>query len=271
MRVDLNLLVKMANPHSNAEYKILLDSKGEPSLDDAESHQALEPLRVEKAKSRNPHNIWIFHLAMVTLYSTVFILIAWKNHANYYHGPGLIFCMSVQSWLQKRNWQDVEAPARDAVEYEKVTFDGSFIIESPFAGVRGPEMDQAWHDLLRSKWETGTDDVLNLISSRCKHTRLGRYAEEDRAWIYPICWWERLLCTTERVPWAALLGTYSFLRHPRVGIPTGSIRFATVHPLQLKSKNRGFLSLYLQLESKYHPIVWYCGLQICLAFLWVKS
>ena len=95
MRVDLNLLIKMAHPHSDAEYKILLNSKGEPSLEDAEPHQALESLRVKRVKSLNPHNILIFHFAMVTLYSTVFILIAWKHHAQYYHGPDLIFCTSV--------------------------------------------------------------------------------------------------------------------------------------------------------------------------------
>ena len=89
----------MANPHNDAEYKVLLDSKGEPSLDDAESHYALEHLQVKKAKSLNPYSIWIFHIAMVILYSTVLGLIAWKQYAQYYHGPGLISCTSIQSKL----------------------------------------------------------------------------------------------------------------------------------------------------------------------------
>ena len=100
MRVDLNLFAEMVNPRGNAEYKNLLDIKGEPSLEGAESHQALEPLRAKKAKSFNHRHIWIFHLAMVTLYSTVFILLAWMRHAQHFHGPGLIFCMSGQSRLQ---------------------------------------------------------------------------------------------------------------------------------------------------------------------------
>ena len=102
MRVDLKRLVKMVNPHGSAEYKNLLDMKGEPSLEGGESHQALEPLRA-KSKSFNPRNIWIFHLAMVTLYSTLFILIVWIRHAQHFHGPGLIFSMSRQSRLQYRS------------------------------------------------------------------------------------------------------------------------------------------------------------------------
>ena len=43
------------------------------------------------------------------------------------------------------------APARDAVHYETVTFDGYFVIESPFTGEPRPELDDAWHNLLRSK------------------------------------------------------------------------------------------------------------------------
>ena len=42
------------------------------------------------------------------------------------------------------------APARDAVDFERVRFDGSFIIESPFTGAPRPEQDSAWHDLLQS-------------------------------------------------------------------------------------------------------------------------
>ena len=96
MKVDLKLVAKMVNPHGNAEYKNLLDMKGEPSLEGGESHQALEPPRA-KARSFSPRRIWFFHLAMVTLYSTVFILISWTRYAQHFHGPGLIFSMSRQS------------------------------------------------------------------------------------------------------------------------------------------------------------------------------
>ena len=103
MRIDLNLLAKMVRPHGNVEYKNLLDIKGEPSLEGAESHQTSEPLRAAQAKSFNPRNVWIFHLAMVTLYSTIFILITWMRLTQHFHGPGLIFCMSGLPRLQKRS------------------------------------------------------------------------------------------------------------------------------------------------------------------------
>ena len=144
------VLTKMTYPHGSGEYKDLLDSNGDPSLENAECHQEFKPLSVKKVKSFVLHNPWIFHLAMVILYSTLFILIAWKDHAQHFHGPGLIFCMCGQSRSQNRISQVVAAPARDAVEYEKVTFNGSFIIDSPFTGVRRPEQDEVWHDLLQS-------------------------------------------------------------------------------------------------------------------------
>ena len=102
MRVDLNMFAKMGNPHGKTEYNNLLNIKGEPSLEGADSHQALEPLRAKKAKVFNPRHIWILHLAMVTLYSTVFILIAWMRHGERFHGPSLIFCRSDQSRLQQK-------------------------------------------------------------------------------------------------------------------------------------------------------------------------
>ena len=79
------------------EYKDLLDNNGEPSLESAEFHQASEALSVKKAKSFYLNSACIFHLAMVILYSMIFVLLAWTHHAQYSHGPGLIFCMSGQS------------------------------------------------------------------------------------------------------------------------------------------------------------------------------
>lgn len=87
----------MTDFHGNGEYKNLLDGDGEPSLESAEPHQSSEPLRVKTAKFFNLHNPWIFHLVMVILYSSVFILISWKHRAQYFHGPRLIFCMYGQS------------------------------------------------------------------------------------------------------------------------------------------------------------------------------
>ena len=87
----------MTYPHGSGEYKDLLDSNGDPSLENAEFHQEPKPLNVKKTKSFNIYNPWIFHLAIVILYSTALILIAWKHHAQHFHGPGLIFCMCGQS------------------------------------------------------------------------------------------------------------------------------------------------------------------------------
>ena len=91
------LLTKMTDPDGKGEYKDLLDSNGDPSLESAEFHQESKPSSVNKVKSFSLYDPWIFHLALVILYSTIFILIAWKQHAQSFHGPGLIFCKSDHS------------------------------------------------------------------------------------------------------------------------------------------------------------------------------
>ena len=90
----VKLLVKTLKPRSNADYNMLLDSKEEPLLEDPESNPAFDPPEVKKAKLLIPHNTWIFHLALITLYSTVFILMTQHYHAKFTHGPSLIFCTS---------------------------------------------------------------------------------------------------------------------------------------------------------------------------------
>ena len=43
----------------------------------------------------------------------------------------------------------ITAPAREALEYEKQVFHSS-VDGNPFAGPPRPELDAAWHDLLKS-------------------------------------------------------------------------------------------------------------------------
>lgn len=87
----------MTYPHGSGEYKDLLDSNGDPSLEKADFRQESKPSSAKKVKSFNLYNPWIFHLTMMILYSTAFILIVWRQHAQHFHGPGLIFCMCGQS------------------------------------------------------------------------------------------------------------------------------------------------------------------------------
>ena len=42
------------------------------------------------------------------------------------------------------------APAREALEYERVTFDGFFTSKNPYKGPWRPELDDAWGLLLES-------------------------------------------------------------------------------------------------------------------------
>jgi hypothetical protein len=43
------------------------------------------------------------------------------------------------------------APAREAHEYERITFDGDFTSVNPYKGEIRPELDHAWSRLLESK------------------------------------------------------------------------------------------------------------------------
>jgi len=41
------------------------------------------------------------------------------------------------------------APARSAIKYEKVAFDGDLTKANPYKGTPRPELERAWHDLLQ--------------------------------------------------------------------------------------------------------------------------
>ncbi|MCJ1279929.1 hypothetical protein MMC21_007754 [Puttea exsequens] len=123
----------MAYSPITGEDKNLLDESGDPSLDSGSLLHRSHFSALRKRLHSQLYMPWVLHLAVLLLYSVIFASIAWKFMTQHLHGPGLIF-----------------SPARDAVDFERVRFDGSFIIESPFTGAPRPEQDSAWHDLLQS-------------------------------------------------------------------------------------------------------------------------
>ena len=44
-----------------------------------------------------------------------------------------------------------QAPAEEALVYEKVRFNATLVIESPYNGAPNPEVDEAWDKLLSSR------------------------------------------------------------------------------------------------------------------------
>ena len=55
----------------------------------------------------------------------------------------------VEAWLLTQ--QILPAPAEEAIKYEKWRFNATLVIDSPYNGPPGEEVDEAWRELLHSK------------------------------------------------------------------------------------------------------------------------
>ncbi|KAH8821356.1 hypothetical protein F5884DRAFT_827610 [Xylogone sp. PMI_703] len=77
----------------------------------------------------NRHGHFIFvQVTLIILYTAVFFLFVDRRDA----ANGLVY-----------------SPAQNVVEYERVRFNATLVIDSPYNGEPGPEVDKAWSDLLQ--------------------------------------------------------------------------------------------------------------------------
>ena len=88
------------------------------------------------------------HSAVFSVYTLTFLLTFGALLTRPDHGPDLIY-----------------SPARSAVSFERKVFDGSLIIDSAFTGKPRPEMDVAWHDLLRNANIRVSKETLDRVNA----------------------------------------------------------------------------------------------------------
>ena len=103
--------------------------------------------------SRFLHSPFSLHLLLLVSYTVCFIWLAKSYPRAGCAQRDMIYCKSALDNARKGLGELTSfcatAPAREALEYETQIFKSS-LDENPFLGPPRPELDAAWHDLLKS-------------------------------------------------------------------------------------------------------------------------
>lgn len=94
-----------------------------------------------------------FQVLLILLYTILFFLFSYKsiNHGSC-TDTATVYCeLSFPRLYLALTEPLFKAPAREAVKFERVRFNATLVIDSPYNGVPSPEVDAAWKDLLDSK------------------------------------------------------------------------------------------------------------------------
>ena len=100
-----------------------------------------------KTFSIKPSSFFIVQLALLSLYTTVFFAFDQRCSGN------LVYCTAPAPCHTTSFHTNVSlgsAPAASAVKKERVRFDATLVIESPFNGPPSTEVDAAWTALIDS-------------------------------------------------------------------------------------------------------------------------
>lgn len=98
-------------------------------------------------------HFFILQAFLILGYTVLGLLLVRSAHTERSTQRDLVYCEFNISRLSKHRTNDSnnrEAPAREALKYEKQVFH-SYVDGNPFAGPPRPELDEAWHNLLRSE------------------------------------------------------------------------------------------------------------------------
>jgi len=96
---------------------------------------------------------WVYflsHAIILVTYSAAFVYFASKNHRVDQRAPEIIPCKAPIIHSITSTYLTDEVPARRALQWETRRFP-TLITNNPLAGEPRPELEEAWHNLLRSK------------------------------------------------------------------------------------------------------------------------
>ncbi len=154
------LLTKDHDPTDSPDTESLLSTE--------QSQETLLHSLPSTTSKRNRRLKTYLHIAAIVFYSAITVLLySWSTKINGQrcdYDNGAVYCKTTASypWARLRCWQDMLAPARTAVEYEKQTIVHNVADHSTYRGPPQPEQDAAGEDLLRC-----TRKFLPLIPSKC--------------------------------------------------------------------------------------------------------
>ena len=104
---------------------------------------------LHRAHSKINYRLAVIQVLLITIYTVVFITLQSQMLPN--DNGALIPCECVErsrSPLEKLT-RPCTAPARSAVQMERRTLHNSVNVSNPYKGPPSPELDLAWHNLLR--------------------------------------------------------------------------------------------------------------------------
>ena len=116
---------------------------------------AVQPIKLRPRSLRTSLGVSRLFFGLLFLAYTVTIILITKWWQLQTDMPqGLIYCQFTDAMgsAMLNNADCLVAPAREALQYEKQVFHSLVppIADNPFAGPPRPELDAAWHDLLKS-------------------------------------------------------------------------------------------------------------------------
>lgn len=93
---------------------------------------------------------FLSHVIILVIYSATFLYFASKSHRVDQRAPEIIPCKALVINSITSTYLTDKVPARSALQWETRYFP-TLITNNPFAGEPRPELEEAWHNLLRSK------------------------------------------------------------------------------------------------------------------------
>jgi hypothetical protein len=132
------------------------------SYSDSEEDRTLlgESKSVRRSKSDRRwflYRHWEFicvQLFLLCIYTVVFFSITDFTPSGLPPPYTRVYCEfknTLKVHLNKKPINTITAPAQEAVRFEKVRYNATLVIDSPYNGLPGPDVDKAWSDLLESE------------------------------------------------------------------------------------------------------------------------
>lgn len=153
-RSDLKILRSIQIEMQSNKPLLKNDERGDDDLSSVDNDNTHHSDRSKQNCIPRPlRHFFILQALLILGYTVLGLLLVRSAHTERSTQRDLIYCEFNISRLSNHCTDDSnnrEAPAREALKYKKQVFH-SYVDGNPFAGPPRPELDGAWHNLLKSE------------------------------------------------------------------------------------------------------------------------
>lgn len=141
-----------------------------------------------RRKPKFPVWPFIVHLIIFCAYTIAFLAYSKSVQGENCH-KSLIYCKQNPSCMTDQRANSGQAPVREAVKWERVTSKNELEEKNPYKGPPRPELDDAWHDLLKhSSIRVSKEDLRKINRTSIKLADgSGKYMAEINAYHHLHC------------------------------------------------------------------------------------